>query len=372
MPYSTQDFDHSPFLVFYEVTRACDLACRHCRASAQKNPNPLELDTDRSKELITQMASFPKKPMLVFTGGDPLKRRELPELTRHAASLGLRVALTPSATDLVTQEALAELKQAGVSRLAVSLDGADAETHDQMRGFSGSFERTLEIMGYARSLGIPMQINTTISKRNHRQIDAIADLLDTQEIVLWSAFFLIPVGRGVRETRLSANECEEVFERLWYQAQRRSYGIKTTEAHHYRRYAMQQQGDPRNPKRLLGRPVQDPTLPDAPIQRAPLGVNDGKGVMFVSHIGEIYPSGFMPILCGEFPKDSIVDVYQNQATFRSLRDPDGFHGKCGVCEYRHVCGGSRARAYAVTGDPLGAEPDCVYIPEGWRDEANPC
>lgn len=350
-PYTARDFDQSPFVLFYEVTRACDLVCRHCRACAQTKAHPDQLSTLRAKRLIEQIARFPRPPLLVFTGGDPLKREDIFDLVNHAREVDLTTAMTPSATPLVTVEALARLQRSGVSRLAMSLDGVDAPTHDAFRGAAGSYDRTFRIMADARAIGLPLQVNTTVTQRNMDQLDAIAELLTAQQIVLWSVFFLIPVGRGVAERRLNALQCEEVFERLWRQAQRQPYAIKTTEAHHYRRFVLQRRGDPQGGS-IQGRAA-----------RAPLGVNDGKGVMFVSHVGRIHPSGFMPISCGRFPADNVVDVYQNAPLFRQLRNPDLFEGKCGVCEFRKICGGSRARAYAVTGDPLGSEPDCIYIPK---------
>jgi AdoMet-dependent heme synthase len=354
--YTTEDFAHSPFLIFWEVTRACDLVCRHCRASAHPRAHPRELDPEVSRGLIDQIAAFPKPPLLVLTGGDPMKRADLYDLIAYARERGLRVAITPSATELVTSESVPRLKGAGVSRFAMSIDGADAATHDAFRGVEGSFERTMRIIADARDAGLPVQVNTTITARNFRQVESMADLLEGLGIVLWSVFFLIPVGRGLLEQRIQPREYEEVFGSLWSNARLRPFGIKTTEAHHYRRYVLEQAGDPQR----------NPTGNGEQIQRAPLGVNDGKGVMFVSHTGQVYPSGFMPILCGRFPRESIIDVYQQSELFRSLRNGDLLKGKCGVCEYRHICGGSRARAYAVTGDPLGAEPDCVYFPAAAR------
>ncbi|HLV80880.1 MAG TPA: TIGR04053 family radical SAM/SPASM domain-containing protein [Chthonomonadaceae bacterium] len=358
--YTAEDFAHSPFVMFYEVTRACDLLCRHCRACAQPNRHPNELTPEQSRALIDQIASFPKPPVLVFTGGDPMKRPDIFDLVAHAVRAGLSTAMTPSATPLMTAEALRGLKAAGLTRLALSLDAVDAETHDAFRGVSGSYDRTLAILAYAHEIGLPVQVNTTITRRNVDQMEAMAEMLAGLGITLWSVFFLIPVGRGLAEQRIAPEQYEAVFETLWEQAKRQPYGIKTTEAHHYRRFVLQRQGDP---QRQPGGP------PPGRIQRAPIGVNDGKGVMFVSHTGSVYPSGFMPITCGKFPKDSIVEVYQNSELFQALRDGDRLKGKCGVCEYRRLCGGSRARAYALTRDPLAAEPDCVYQPAAWKEQA---
>lgn len=354
--YTQDDFAHSPLMFYYEVTRACDLVCKHCRASAQEHPAPGELTTKQSRSLIDQVGTFPRRPMMVLTGGDPLKRADLFDLIRHAVDSGLPLALTPSATPLATLEAFQRAKEAGVRTLGISLDGAEAKTHDAFRGWEGSFDRTLRMLAHARTLGLAVQVNTTITRRNFHQIDAMAELLCDQGIAMWSVFFVVPVGRGVEEKRILPGEYEIAFGRLWRHARRQPYGVKTTEAPHYRRYVLQHGGDP------LTRPKSQAEGRQSQIHRAPLGVGDGKGVMFVSHIGEIYPAGFLPLACGRFPKDSVVDVYQNHPTFRGLRDPDQFKGHCGVCEYRYVCGGSRARAYAVTGDPLGAEPDCIYVP----------
>ena len=284
-----------------------------------------------------------------------MKRNDVFDIVRSGVEAGLTVTMTPSATPLVTPRAIEKLKAAGLSRLAVSLDGADAATHDGIRGVSGSFQRALQVIREARATGLPVQINTTISKRNVEQVDAMAAFIANLDIILWSVFFLVPVGRGVDEERIEPEHYEAVFERLWPHAQRKPYSTQTTEAHHYRRFVLQDGG---NPQRGTG----EVAAGADPVQRAPLGVSDGKGCMFVSHIGQIFPSGFLPIEAGRFPSDSIVDVYQDAPIFRKLRDPDGFGGKCGRCEFRHICGGSRARAYAVTGDYMAAEPDCVYQP----------
>jgi radical SAM protein len=351
------DFGQGPLMFYYEVTQACDLLCQHCRASAQPLADPRELTHAQSCALLDQVTTFPQPPVVVFTGGDPLKRADLFALIRHARELGLQIALTPSATPLATREGLQQAKQAGVSCLGISLDGVDAATHDAFRGWEGSFDRTLQMLSDARALELPVQVNTTITRRNMHQVDAMANLFAGKQIMMWSVFFLVPVGRGVLEERISPSEYELVFERLWHHSRRQPYGIKTTEAPHYRRFVLERGGDP------LAGPVGPAGRPSRP-RKAPLGVGDGKGVMFVGHTGEIYPAGFLPLRCGQFPVDSVVDVYQRHPTFLALRDPDHFGGKCGVCEYRDVCGGSRARAYAVTGDPLAEEPDCVYTPVG--------
>ena len=355
--YSPRDFGHSPLLVFYEVTRACDLVCLHCRACAQVQPDPSELSPVESRRLIDQLTEFPKPPMLVLTGGDPLKRSDIYDIVEHAAGAGLDVSVTPSATPLATEAAIRRLRDAGVTRLAISLDGADAATHDGIRGVRGSFDRVLEIMSFARSCKIPVQVNTSVLPINVNQIDALAELLARERIVLWSLFFIVPVGRATEGERLSPQQYEDVFERLWRQSQQQPFAIKTTEAMHYRRYVMQRRKE---------HAVDYSKMSVRYTRRTPLGINDGKGVMFVSHSGLIHPSGFMPIVCGAFPHNSVVRVYQSSPVFRRLRDANRLEGRCGVCEYRTICGGSRARAYALTGNPFAEEPDCVYIPQAMR------
>ena len=368
--YTVSDFDRNPMMFYYETTQACDLQCRHCRASAQREAASGELSTEFAKRLIAQVASFPRKPHMVFTGGDPLKRPDLFELLRYAITVhGLDVAMTPSATPLATYESLSRAKDTGVGAFGVSLDAADAATHDAFRGLDGSFARTWEILRWSQQLGVPVQVNTTISRRNVSQIDAMAEQLAKFGIAMWSLFLLIPVGRGVEESRISPAEYEEVFAKIYGHACRQPYAVKTCEAPHYRRWVLQHGDHPLHVRRQSkesretecgqerGRPS------NRPVHRAPLGVGDGKGVMFVSHLGEICPAGFLPIVCGRFPNDSVVDIYQNHPTFRLLRTPDRLRGNCGRCEYRYVCGGSRSRAFAVTGDCTASEPDCVYTPD---------
>lgn len=347
--YRRADFDHSPLLVFYEITRACNLMCRHCRASAQRNPHPDELTTEQAQALIDQLREFPKPPMLVFTGGDPFKRRDVFDLVEYAANHGMTVALTPSATALATRERIAMLRERGLHRLAVSLDGATAGTHDGIRGVPGSFRRTIEMIETAVDLGLPVQVNTTLSTDNVHELDDIAELLAGLKIVMWSVFFLVPVGRASADRRIPGDMIEDVFAALWAHSQRQPYAIKTTEAPHYRRFVARkiEADDEPSPQKTLAR------------YGSLLGTNDGKGVMFISHIGEIFPSGFLPIECGRFPHDSVVKVYQEHELFLALRDENRLGGKCGCCQYRSICGGSRARAYALTGDPFAPEPDCL-------------
>jgi radical SAM protein len=351
-----EGFDRSPLVVFYETTQACDLVCTHCRACAQPRRHPGELSPDAALALLDDFARFPDPPLVVLTGGDPMKRPDICEIVTHGASRGLSMAMTPSATPLVTRDALVDLSDAGLSRLAVSIDGATAASHEALRGVAGSFDRSLEILGDARDAGLSLQVNTTVHRGNVHELRGLADLLDGFGIAMWSVFFLVPVGRALADRRISPEQYEEAFALLARESRRRSYIIKTTEAPHYRRFLMQQR------KRSNG----EAFLPERGIPIGMKGTNDGNGVLFVGHTGLIQPSGFLPLPCGRFPDDSVVDVYQNHALFRALRDTDRLTGKCSACEFRSICGGSRARAYALTDDALASDPDCVYEPPLWR------
>ncbi|NOZ39803.1 MAG: TIGR04053 family radical SAM/SPASM domain-containing protein [Planctomycetes bacterium] len=342
-------------LVFYEVTQACGLVCKHCRACAQTHALPDELSAQASLSLIEQLADFPTPPMLVLTGGDPFCRDDIFQLIEHANAVGLKTSITPSATPLVTNEAIGRLKQAGIHRMAISIDGADAKTHDEFRGVEGSFARSFDILREARRVGLPTQINTTLTPDNLDQLAAMAEMFAELEIVLWSVFFLVPVGRAEEVVRLSPDDYEKAFEQLWDESQRRRYMIKTTAAPHYRRFAMKKN---REAKAAGNGSTNNGMKP--PFQAA--GINDGKGVMFVGHNGEIFPSGFMPIPSGQYPHDNVVKVYQDSPLFQDLRNANRLEGKCRQCEYRTLCGGSRARAYALTGNPFAEEVDCAYIP----------
>lgn len=359
-PYTRSDFDHSPLLVFYEMTRACDLACIHCRADAQPGCDPNELSADEARRLIDQLTQFPRPPLLVLTGGDPLKRPDVFDLVEYCRDRNVAVAMTPSATPLVTREALERLKAAGLHRLAVSLDGADAATHDAFRRVAGSYDRTLQIMADCRAIGLPLQVNVTVGRHNLAQLDDLVRLAAEAGACLCSVFFIVPTGRATADARLNAQECEQAFEILWSWQKTGRVPIKTTEAPHYRRFILQKQKSESALRVVIRRRGGMPV--------GQIGTNDGKGILFVSHTGEIYPSGFLPIRCGRFPLDSIIRVYQDAAVFRALRDGEQLKGKCGACEYREICGGSRARSFGLSGDPLAEEPDCIYLPPKYKQE----
>jgi radical SAM protein len=355
------DFNERPFIAIWEVTQACDLACVHCRASAQPERHPMELSTDEGKQLIDQIAAL-KVPVFVLTGGDPIKRPDLFELIGHARSAGVRVSLTPSATPLLTREIVVRLKEAGLARLAVSMDGASTETHDVFRGMAGSFARTLDAIRWANEIGLPVQINTTFSRRNIAEIDAIVTLMESLKITLWSVFFLVPTGRGKLNDLLDANEFEKVFVKIYGLSKTASFDIKTTEAQHYRRFLIQQ----KVAERQAGAEsfATHEKAADA-IGRAPRGLNDGKGFVFISHTGDVFPSGFLPMSAGNIRQQQLGVIYRESPLFLQLRDTSRLEGKCGSCEFKEICGGSRARAYALTGNPNAEEPCCAYIPKGY-------
>src|SRR5215471_214191 len=354
------DFNERPYIVIWEVTQACDLACVHCRASAQPKRNPFELSTEEGKRLIDEIATM-GVPVFVLTGGDPIKRPDLFELIEYATRVGVRVSLTPSATPLLTREVVHRLKDAGLARLAVSLDVPNREVHDAFRGMAGSFDRTMDAIEWANEFGLPVQINTTFSRRNLDDFQQIAALMEKKKITLWSVFFLVPTGRGRLDDLLSAAEFEEVFARLHDVSRRATFHIKTTEAQHYRRYILQRQVEEKRSGREVG-----PHCPEKmhdTIGRAPRGLNDGKGFVFISHTGEVFPSGFLPLSGGNVRRQRLKEIYRDSPIFKQLRKPDELGGKCGQCEFRQVCGGSRARAFAVSGDPMAEEPCCAYVPK---------
>lgn len=357
----TLDYNERPFLVIWEVTQACDLACKHCRASAQPLRNPQELSTEEGKGLIDQVADM-KAPLFVFTGGDPIKRPDLFELVRHAVGRGVHTALTPSATPLLTREVIVRLKEAGLARLAVSLDGSRAEIHDAVRGVTGSYERTLDAIRSANEAGLPIQVHTTVSRHNAGDLDRLAERLSDMAIVMWSVFFLVPLGRGKIDDLPSGEEFERIFAKLFELSKRVPFQIKTTEAMHYRRYLTQHNAA----ERAQGATPIDPASGRAKaIGWATRRVNDGRGFVFVSHTGNVYPSGFLPLKGGNVREQSLSRIYQESPVFCQLRDLTLLKGKCGACEFKQICGGSRARAYALTGDFLAEEPCCVYQPRGY-------
>lgn len=342
------DFADKPFLVFWEITRACALACKHCRAQAQPRRHPEELDSAQSLKLIQQLAEW-KPPMLILTGGDPLMRRDALDLVRAAANAGLHVGLSPSATQRLLNTDFAEIKAAGVQRMSLSLDGATEATHDSFRGVPGTFARTMEAVQRAHDVGLDLQINTTLTRENMHEYEAFKQLMFQLKPAMWSVFLLVPTGRAGLDALPDAADIERVFEDMAGLVGKAPFAVKTTEGHHFRRVVMQRMGATTGRQR--------------PGMRSPLGIRDGRGVMFISHTGEVSPSGFLPMVCGNVKTTPPAEIYRNHPLFVSLRDSDALGGKCGRCEFRTICGGSRARAFGVTGDPFAADPACVYQPK---------
>jgi len=355
------DFNQTPFTVAWEVTRACAYACIHCRAEAQPKRDPRELTTDEGFRLIDELVDV-GRPILIVTGGDPMMRPDLLDLIRYAAARGLRVALSPTATKLVTLERLREARDAGVARIQMSLDGSRPEVQDAFRGRPGSFQRTLEILDDIRSAGISLQVGTTVSRYNVDDLDAIARVVGEYGTVMWSLFFLVPTGRGRREDMISPEEHERVFNWLYDLSKTAPFDVRTTAAQHYRRVVIQRRRQEATSSET-GLLVTGAGYSFADgLGQSNRGVNDGNGFAFISHTGDVCPSGFLPLPGGNVRDKPFAEIYRNSTLFRDLRDYSGLKGKCGVCDFRDVCGGSRARAYAVSGDYLESDPYCVYQP----------
>ncbi len=364
------DYDVNPFIVIWEVTRACQLKCVHCRADAQTAPDPRELSHEEGIHLIDQIYEM-NNPMLVFTGGDCMMREDLFELADYAVKKGMRVSMTPSATPEVTKEKMKRAKEVGLSRWGFSLDGPTPEIHDHFRGTSGSFDLTLEKIKYLHELNMPLQINTVISRYNYDHLEEMSQLVGELGAVMWYIFLLVPTGRGQIDACITPAEHEKVFRWLYELSKTAPYDIKTTAAQHYRRVVLQQKAR----EQIIEKEeihYEDSITTDFAsmhdgLKRAPKGVNDGNGFVFISHIGDVMPSGFLPIVCGNVRDTPLSEIYREAKVFKELRQPDNYKGKCGICEYNRICGGSRSRAYAVTGDYMESEPFCVYIPQAMRN-----
>ena len=354
------DFDLAPFTIAWEITRACAFACRHCRAEAQPRRDPRELTTAEAFRLIDQIREF-GDPILVVTGGDPMMRRDLFDVLGYAVERGLRTSLTPTTTRLVTPQALRRVRDTGVRRIAVSIDGPSAEVHDAFRAFPGSFNTALAIVRDALDAGLAFQVNTTVSRYNLHLLDELAELVARLGAVQWSLFFLVPTGRAVTADMIAPEEHERVFHWLYDLSRNAPFDVKSTAAPAYRRIVIQRarkEAGTRGAATLAGAGYR---YQDG-LARPAKGVNDGKGFCFVSHVGDVCPSGFLPLATGNVRERSVVEIYRHARLFRELRQPGLLKGKCGRCEFRDVCGGSRARAYALTGDALAADPSCVYEP----------
>ncbi|ADC66265.1 Radical SAM domain protein [Ferroglobus placidus DSM 10642] len=378
------DITKKPFIVFWELTRACMLACKHCRAKAQKKRHPDELTTEEAYKVVDQLKEFGEPyPLLVITGGDPLMRDDVFDIIEYASKNGIRTAIAFSGTKLATKQKLEKLKEAGVARIAISLDGSNPEIHDYFRGVTGTFETSLEILEMAKEIGISRQINTTVTTFNMLDLPNIMRIGIDYEIALWDVFFIVPTGRAKVEYMPSSQEFEDVLNFLYDVSKLTPLNVKSSAATHLRRveqmrdrgiydlphgelyYKLRSKldGFEAKPKEIVsgayGRSLADGI-------RRMMGITDGRGMFFISHVGEVYPSGFLPIQAGNVREKSLKEIYMNSKIFVELKNPDMLKGKCGVCEYRRICGGSRARAYAMTGDYLAEEPRCIYVPKKLR------
>jgi len=343
--------DTRPLVLIWELTQACDLACDHCRADAVPDRHPEELTTAEAKSLLDDAREFGEGQLVVFSGGDPLKRDDLIELVEYGTEIGLNVTLTPSGTASLTRDRIDRLADAGLRRMALSIDGSSPDAHDSFRGEAGSYTDTIAAARMATDAGIPLQVNSTVCQRTVGGLPGLRDVVRDLGAVLWSVFFLVPIGRGTALSPISPERSESVMEWLQTVADEEPFGVKTTEAPHYRRVGIQRREDEET---------------DATGSRSrSMGITAGDGFAFVSHTGELFPSGFLPKSAGNVREHSVVDLYRTADLFERLRDPDALTGKCGACPYRTVCGGSRSRAFATTGDPLGSDPLCPYVPEGY-------
>ncbi|MCB5169342.1 TIGR04053 family radical SAM/SPASM domain-containing protein [Streptomyces bambusae] len=352
----------------------------HCRATAQPARDPRELDGAQARRVMDGVAAFGRPaPLFVITGGDPFQRPDLCELVAYGTGLGLRVAVSPSGTPTLTRANLAAVREAGAVAVSLSLDGSAAGRHDAFRGMPGVFDRTLDGWRAARELGLKVQINTTVTRDSLTDLADIAALVRREGAMLWSGFLLVPTGRGGGLGALSAAETEDVLHFLYDCGA--AMAVKTTEGHHFRRVALQRAVlDAKGERpalgplyRLLSRRAAGLGLFDGErraVRRPPLDVSAGRGFAFVSHTGEVHPSGFLPVSAGNVKDVPLTAVYRESELFTRLRDPGLLRGACGACEFKAVCGGSRSRAYAATGDVLAPDPYCDYRPGGfpYQDE----
>lgn len=368
------DVDDRPFIVIWESTQACPLACRHCRAEAQPLRNSNELSTTEATTLMEQVASFGNPaPLFIITGGDPFSRPDLNELVRAGAAAGLGMAVSPSGTPTLTRENLAALHDSGARAISLSLDGSTPALHDAFRGVPGVFDRTIQGWKDAREVGLRVQINTTVTRTNLTDLPNIVRIVHELGAMTWSAFMLVPVGRGLDLGQLTPAEVEDVLNFVYDAGT--LIPAKTTEGHHFRRVMLQRRtledlGVDHVSALGLG-PLYQQLRADLEritdgeavrVRRPPLDINAGRGFVFISHTGEVYPSGFMPLSAGNVRDRSITEIYRTDELLTGLRDPDLLGGKCGECEYRSLCGGSRSRAYGLTGDAFASEPWCSYEP----------
>lgn len=374
--HSHMDLNERPFIVIWEATRACALACRHCRAAAAPQRDPGELSTTEACALMDEVAAFgTPAPFFVITGGDPFERPDLLELVSHGAGVGLPVAVSPSGTEELTRSNLAQVYDAGARAISLSLDGADSATHDAFRGVPGSHDLTVNGWREARDLGLKVQINTTVTPDNIIELPDILAMVDQLGALTWSLFFLVATGRGEHLRQLSAAQAEDVLN-FCYDADK-IVSLKTTEAPAFRRVCVQRticEDLGLDPVEELGLGAGYLDLRDrmgrlplvgsgsGGLRRPPLQISAARGFVFVSHTGEVYPSGFLPRSAGNVRCQSVAEIYRSSELFVSIRDPEAPPGRCGHCEFRRVCGGSRPRAFAATRDLFADDPLCRYQP----------
>ncbi len=371
------DLNKRPFLVIWETTRACDLACRHCRAESSPLHDPNALDFDAACNLIDQVGDFGSpRPLFIMTGGDPFKRRDIFDLVSYSSRVGLPAALSPSGTPLLTRENLQRLKDSGGRAISLSVDASTPEIHDDFRQVPGSFDWTIQGWKAARELGLKVQINTTVTRYNLDDLPDMFALVYELGAMTWSAFFLVPTGRGLREDEVSPEDYESVMHFLYDCS--KFTPTKTTEGHHFKRVVLQRsvldaRGIPVEEvfqlndtywrlKARLDEITRNLPPPSERIRRTPMHVNSAQGFVFISLFGDVNPSGYLPIKAGNVRQTPLKEIYQSSPLFQALRDPDQLKGRCGKCEFRQACGGSRSRAYAMTGDVLAEEPFCSYEP----------
>jgi radical SAM protein len=340
--------------VYWEITRACVLACRHCRAEAVPGADPMQLTFDEGVAFLRQIREFgDPQPQLILTGGDPLARPDLFDLIDEAHSLGISVSITPAATPALTRDVLIKLKEHSVEGLGLSLDGATAERHDSIRGVPGTFNRTVQAIRWAQELEIPLQVNTLVAAETVDDLPAIYELLKSFRVARWSLFFLISVGRGKVLQPLSPEEGEHLMSWIHKISRIAPFVVATTEAPSYRRVALE---------RMRSEGLTADQIKGSSAYRG-FGIRDGHGIVFVSHTGEICPAGFLPLVVGNVRQDRIAEVYRTAPVFKSLHDPSTFEGRCGRCQYHMLCGGSRARAFEATGNALASDPFCTHEPK---------
>ncbi len=343
-------------LVAWEITRNCNLSCLHCRAAATHGPYEGELDTEKCFQILDQIAEV-GSPIVILTGGEPLLRPDILDITRYGTDNGLRMVMAPNGT-LITDEIAKRLADAGIKRISVSLDGAGKETHDQFRGVDGAFDGALQGIASAKKAGIEFQINTTITQHNLAEIPKIQELAVELGAVAHHIFLLVPTGRGkyIIDKAITAEEYEETLNWFYDQQDKTSLQLKATCAPHYYRILRQR-------AKAEGKSVTYETHGLDAVTRGCLG---GTGFCFISHRGIVQPCGFLDLNCGDLKQSSFAEVWKTSEVFLSLRNYDKLEGKCGACEYKRVCGGCRARAYEATGDYLAEEPLCSYNPVSFQ------